>query len=202
MDGNPYAPPAASLDVGTNAVPGAVVRVGFWPRLGAQLIDGVVVILAGLLIARAAANTFSSYYAYLLLQATAKADPKVAAQVAGVVEFTSRLAIGVGLVSGVYMLGEGLFGRALGKLLLGLRIAEVDGRRASVGRLLGRAACKSANVVVRLLAMATGLFWLSTVERGLSLVVFVGCFFVFAAHRRALHDLAAGTAVYRNSDVT
>ena len=70
---------------------------------------------------------------------------------------------------------EGLLGRALGKAILGLRIAATNARRAPLTSLLTRAAVKTANAWVNLLALATGIAALSSVARVLSAVLVLGC---------------------------
>jgi uncharacterized RDD family membrane protein YckC len=202
METNPYAAPNASLDVSASAAGPA--RVGFWPRLGAAMIDGIVVVIVGVLISGFVASLFPDYLAHMMEKAQAKLDPKVAEQMHSITKVTitiMRVGMAVSLFSLVYALGEGLAGRALGKLLLGLRIADVNARPASTGRLLGRVAIKQAQGLCTLLAMTTGVYVLETVGQVVGWVVGIGCLFVLAQHRRALHDLAVGTAVYHNTDV-
>jgi uncharacterized RDD family membrane protein YckC len=62
-------------------------------------------------------------------------------------------------------------------------------------------ALKQSSGLLAFAAMATGIHALEPVSQVLAYVVGIGCFFIFAQHRRALHDLAAGTAVYHNTDV-
>jgi uncharacterized RDD family membrane protein YckC len=204
MDVNPYAAPLApTIDVSAS---GGVVRVGFWPRVGAGLIDALVTSVVGVLISGALAAAFPEYLAAALLGTQGKLDPKAVAALpvlSSWMEFSIRWMMGLAVVAVVYhLLTEGLFGWSLGKLLLGLRIADTDARQAGVGRLLGRAALKELSRLLVVAAMLTNVQMLAKVAQVPSLVFVAGCFLVFASHRRALHDLAAGTAVYRASDVT
>jgi uncharacterized RDD family membrane protein YckC len=90
---------------------------------------------------------------------------------------------------------EGLFGRALGKLLLGLRIADVNGRAASIARLLARAAVKQSAGLLSLTSLVTGAFVLTQVGSILRYAIVIGFLFVLRAHRRALHDFALGRSL-------
>jgi uncharacterized RDD family membrane protein YckC len=197
---NPYAAPKAPTEVDV-----ASARVGFWPRLGAALIDFAVVVAVGFLISDLVSSWFADYLAQSFARAQAKLDPKAAAAMTPaliqVTQTMARISLGAVLFGLPYALLEGLTGRALGKLLLGLRIADVDGKPAKRGRLLGRAALKDLHRILTLVAMLTGVELFAQIAQVPFWVMALGCFFVFAAHRRALHDLAAGTAVYRNSDV-
>jgi uncharacterized RDD family membrane protein YckC len=202
MESNPYAAPHASLDV--SVATDGPQRVGFWPRFGAALIDGVVVWVLGILVSGFVASLFPDYIADTLARSQAKVDPKVAAQIGAMLKFSQsiiRWGMGVTVVSVIYSLLEGLTGRALGKMLLGLRIAGLEGKPAPLGRLLGRSAFKQIPSLLGLLAMVTGSYNLSQISAIPSYVVIIGFLFVLAKHRRALHDLAAGTAVYHNTDL-
>ena len=203
MDANPYAAPNASLDPQA-AVAAGPARVGLGPRLGAALIDYVVVAVIGLMLANLVDSWFPGYLAEGMARQQAKMDPKVAAQMAamtGVLKSVAKWSAGAGLATLLYGLLEGLFGRALGKLVLGLRIADAEGRAASVGRLMGRMALKHCGTLLGMLGMVTGIFTIGEISRIPSLVMVGGFFLVLGRKRQALHDLAAKTAVYRNSDV-
>jgi uncharacterized RDD family membrane protein YckC len=202
MESNPYAAPHASLDV--SVATDGPQRVGFWPRFGAALIDGVVVWVLGILVSGFVASLFPDYIADTLARSQAKVDPKVAAQIGAMLKFSQsiiRWGMGVTVVSVIYSLLEGLTGRALGKMLLGLRIAGLEGQPAPLGRLLARTGCKQLAGLITLVAMATSSHLLAQIAQVPSWAVIVGFLFVLAKHKRALHDLAAGTAVYHNTDL-
>jgi uncharacterized RDD family membrane protein YckC len=203
MDANPYAAPLAPTDVAPASE--GPLRVGVWPRLGAALIDGTVIWIIGIIISGAVWAMFPGYVAEVLARTQVKLDPKVAEKMGSMQTWTQimiRWSVGAGVAAALYGLLEGLFGRALGKLILGLRIADVNARTAGVGRLLGRMALKHSGSLLTVAAMLSGKYLVAQVGHVPGWVFTAGCLFVFAAHRRALHDLAAGTAVYRNSAVT
>jgi uncharacterized RDD family membrane protein YckC len=200
---NPYAAPRASTDV---APGGGPERVGFWPRFGAWLIDGVVIWVVATLISDQAAAWFPDYIADNLAQA----KERLSAQPSNVMtptmleffEKMARVSVGATVFGMLYALLEGMTGRSPAKMLLGLHIGNLTGGQAASGRLLGRMALKQLHRLLVLVTMFSGVRLFSQLAQFPFWVIFVGCFFVFARHRRALHDLAAGTAVYRHSDLT
>jgi uncharacterized RDD family membrane protein YckC len=176
-------------------------RVGFWPRVGAAVIDVAVVAALGMAFADLAAALFPGYTAEVLAHQQAK---KVAAQTAAMsslLRSVARWAAGAELAGVIYGLAEGLFGRALGKLLLGLRIADATGRAASLPRLLGRMAVKQSGALVSVMAMVTGSYFVGELGQIPAWAVMIGFLLVLGHQHQALHDRAARTAVYRNTDV-
>ena len=112
-----------------------------------------------------------------------------------------RVTIAITVMAFVYFLLEAVLGRAVGKLILGLRIAGEDARPASVPRLLLRTLIKTAASGIKLLALGTGAMALNRVGNLVGVVVVGGCLLVLWPRRQALHDLAARTAVFHASDV-
>lgn len=107
----------------------------------------------------------------------------------------------------VFMVWEALTGATLGKRMLKLRIQAADGRLPAANKLWLRALIKYSPSVLQLVGMPLGLLGLGAAAAMVSgllsfaswiaaLVVFVGCFFVLGEARMALHDMAAGTAVF------
>jgi uncharacterized RDD family membrane protein YckC len=100
------------------------------------------------------------------------------------------------VIGAVYFLIEGFTGYTLGKLILGIRIANADGTAASVPTLLGRYLVKNCNYVLSLVGFVTGMHVLVTLGRLGGLIIFVGCFFTLGAAKQAFHDMLMKTAVY------
>ena len=204
METNPYAPPTASLDPLDAAAAGTPERVGFWPRLGAALIDTVVIWVVGALIGGLVAAHVPAYIDEVLSRSQAKMTAQQAAQAAALLGFMrtfARWAVGATAVTVVYGLLEGFFGRALGKLLLGLRIGGPDGRRASTGRLLGRMLVKQSASFLGVPAMLMASYTMNRIAQIAGWVIVLGFLLVLLKRKQALHDLVAGTAVYHNSDL-
>jgi uncharacterized RDD family membrane protein YckC len=167
-------------------------RIGFGKRLGALLIDAVLVCIVSLLVVS------------LLVGPTI--GGMLGAAASGAIFDALALTMLVGavhmmLVGAVYFLVEGFTGWTLGKLILGIQVANADGTRAGVGTLLTRYALKNINFLLGVLAFFTGVALFRTLRGLLGLVIFVGCFFVLGSARQGFHDMIAKTAVYPRKQV-
>ncbi len=136
----PAVAPAAPLP------PQAPVQyAGFWPRLGARLIDSIIIVLLGFLIGIASA--------------------------------------GIGAVFGFlidwlyYAVMESSYRQGtLGKIALGLKVTDLNGKQISFGRATARYFAD----------------WLNGFTGGLSYLVIA-----FSSKKQGLHDMIAGTLVVR-----
>ncbi len=178
-----------------------VSRVGFGSRLAALILDAVIIsgisfvlapILGGFLGAAAAAAT---------TEAAGGTDAAAAAAVGGFLGSLLALMIVLPLIYVVYFLIEGLTGITLGKLILGIKIANQDGTAASVGTLITRWAIKSSGNILTALGAILGVSFLGTIGSIVGLVIFIGCFVALGANKQALHDIVAKTAVFKKSDI-
>lgn len=173
-------------------------RIGFGKRLGALVLD---CILVGIL-SWAGALTFGGMLASLAGTATlngmTSGDQSAASAAAamGLFGAIAGMVIALALIWAVYFLIEGFTGYTLGKLILGIRIANEDGSAAGLGTLLGRYAVKNCNFLLAVIALLTGVHVLLTLGRLGGLIVFVGCFFALGTKKQALHDMIMHTAVY------
>ena len=169
-------------------------RIGFGKRLGAFLIDCVLVwvvaffggsTIGGMLGLGAGAAMSSG-----------DADAMKGMAMAGAIGAVAGVIIAVAVVGTVYFLIEGFTGWTLGKLILGIQIGNQDGTRAGTGQLLARYALKNCNLILTILAAFTHLSLLKTIGSLGGLAIFIGCFFVLGSARQAFHDMIAKTAVY------
>ena len=170
-------------------------RIGFGKRLGALLIDFVIIgvvsfvgggVIGGLLGAGAGAAAGSGD----------QNSQAAAAVFGGIIGSLIGIIIAITLVCAVYYLVEGLSGYTLGKLALGIRVASADGTAAPIGQLMGRYAVKNIGTLMFVAAAITGVESLKTVGSIGGLVIFIGCFMVLGASKQALHDRIVGTAVF------
>lgn len=174
-------------------------RVGFGPRLGAWLLDFVIVCVLAFLGGSTIGGLIGVTAGAALGGAMAMQSDSLAAGAAalgglfgGIVAFFIAAAV-IGIV---YFLIEGFTGYTLGKLMLGIRVASDDGTAAGVGKLLTRFAIKNCNFLLTVLAVLTGVTALRTLGNLGGLLIFVGCFFVLGMKKQAFHDMLAHTAVY------
>jgi uncharacterized RDD family membrane protein YckC len=175
-------------------------RVGFGPRLGAALIDMVAVGVAGVLVGGTIGGLLGGGAGPL---AGAAGDQAAGGSAAGA---AIGAALGIMAALGgfvfLYSLIEAFSGASPGKMVLKLKIGVEDGRQASTPTCVARWAVKFAGTLLGMAALIPGLHVLGTLGSLASVVIFLGCFLVLGDKRQALHDVAAGTAVFRKADLT
>lgn len=165
---SPYAPPRAEVQSADGYVAGAdVVYAGFWKRFAALFIDSLIVGVA--------------YYAAIVLMAVAGFG------LGGLAPDGSALGVGmIAMLAGVYILYPvisaayyvGFEASSLqatpGKMAVGIKVTDGDGRRLGRARALGR--------------WASHLLCYVTLYIGYIMAAFTD-------RKRGLHDLVAGTLV-------
>lgn len=119
----------------------------------------------------------------------------------GAVSLTGR---GIGImaliaVAGLYSLVESFTGCTTGKLMLGLRIRNADGTKATRSKLLGRWAVKNVGYVCGSLGVATKTSGVSYLGLLGALTVVLGGLLMLGPIRQTLHDKLLHTAVFRVS---
>src|SRR3954468_18913622 len=169
-------------------------RVGFGPRLGAWLIDAVVLCVAIVVIGPMIGGIFGAAAMGEAARQSGE-SAKDAAAMGGLIGAIGGFVIGAPIIGTAYFLVEAFTGYSLGKLAVGLRIGSADGTLASTQKLLIRFACKHVHFVLGVLGLLT-LGLLTTLGSILGVVSFFGCFAALGDKKQALHDMIAGTAVY------
>ncbi|HEV8304429.1 MAG TPA: RDD family protein [Gemmatimonadales bacterium] len=168
-------------------------RIGFGKRLGAMVLDIVIcvvlVAVLGGMIGGMLGLTAGSLAAG---QSDAAAGAVSGAALGAIMGMVAAAAV----IGCVYFLIEGFTGYTVGKLILGIRVANADGTQAPVSTLLARWALKNINFVLTVVALLTGIEFIRVLGNLGGLVIFVGCFLVLGMSRQALHDRIANTAVY------
>jgi uncharacterized RDD family membrane protein YckC len=164
-------------------------RVGFGPRFAAAIIDGVAVGLAGFVPA--------AILGWMLGRQAGESGTGAAA----------ALGAALGLVAVFravyffYSLIEGFTGASPGKRLLGLKVGTAGGQEGSTPLYLKRWAVKYSGSWLGLLGAVPGLHALGLLAPAAGIAIFLGCFLVLGEKRQALHDIGAGTAVFRTADL-
>ena len=179
-------PPAGYSYAATMAPPSHLTYAGFWLRVVAYLIDGLIVgafvSVVGFLLAMIFTVIGGAFgagmgrdFARSMGNPNAGPDPGMLA-VIGVTEF---------LVWGVALIGSWLYfaiqesGPAqatIGKRVMGLRVTDISGQRISFGRASGRFFGKIVSGMI---------FYIGFIMAG------------FTERKRALHDMIAGTLVVK-----
>ncbi len=172
-------------------------RIGFGPRLGAALIDAVLVWILSSILGGVLGTLFGG-----ILGMTGSEEP--GAQIGGgMVGGILGAMVGMTVVALLYFLMEGFLGWTLGKRILGLQIGTEDGKKAPTSTLLKRWAIKNSSFLLSIVGYITGVTLFSSVLSPIAaLAIFIGCFFVLGEARQALHDKLAKTAVFRIQDLS
>lgn len=105
-------------------------------------------------------------------------------------------------ISLTYYLLEILTQKSIGKMILGLVIADRDGEKATTVALLIRYLLKQMGTILFVIALLGHIHSLIWVGSLLGFIFFVGCFMAASENRLALHDLIAKTAVYEEKQLT
>jgi uncharacterized RDD family membrane protein YckC len=165
-----------------------IERVGFGKRLGSSLLDFIISLLPGILLGiyagvAIAAFLLDFFYDEAQLKTIqAGFSGEIAATIIGLV---TSLA-GIAFTSIFFYVLEGFTGQTPGKMILGITVANMNGEKASIDKLLMRAFIKITGSFVGIVG----------------LIIFIGCFFVLGEKKQALHDIICKTAVYNKSDLS
>ncbi len=163
-------------------------RIGFGPRLGAALIDMVII----LVIMSVGTMIFG---VSLFGGGLANPDMFDGASVAGL----SLAAIVLSIIPLAYMSLEVFRAATPGKMLLKLKIRAEGGAEADQNTLVKRFLVKNSAALLNILAAVTTVSVLSTLGSVVGFVIGIGCFLVLTASRQALHDRVAKTAVFKTA---
>jgi len=164
-----------------------IERVGFGKRLGSSLLDFIISLLPGIILGIYAGATIAAFlldffYDEAQLETIqAGFSGEIAASIIGLV---ASLA-GIAFTSIFFYVLEGFTGQTPGKMILGITVANMNGEKASIDKLLLRAFIKITGSFVGIIG----------------LIIFVGCFLVLGEKKQALHDIICKTAVYKKSDI-
>lgn len=173
-------------------------RIGFGRRLGAYLIDFLIILGLAYIVAVISGTYFENFVDWSKFS---EAQLEVFEGKPNLWLFSVIVPITAVLMSFIYNLIEGFTGYTPAKYLLGIQVGNQDGTKASQGKLMIRFAIKNISSIVGLIAIALVASTLSTVGSVLGFVIFIGCFFVLGESKLALHDMIAKTAVYWRKDL-
>lgn len=175
-------------------------RIGFGPRLGAYVLDLIIIWLIGWVVGMFAGGAIGA-----LIMNSGSAESAEASQAAGALGgILGGMAAMVGtvmLASFVVFLIEGLTGVTPGKLILGLQVGSQDGKKAAIGSLFTRFLVKTSGTILTILAGVAGVAILGKLGAAASFLIFVGCFLVLGAKKQSIHDMVSKTAVYKKKSL-
>jgi len=181
--------------------PPTYYRVGFGTRLGAAVIDWIIVGLLTMIImyitgffdiAMDLGNDISNNFN----------NPDLFVQL--IEKFTIdnvSFFVLIFLINLVYYFLEVLMGASIGKMILSIQIANADRTFAGFKELFNRYLIKHSDTILNMLATITFVSILDLLSTLAAIVIFIGCFFVLGNQRQALHDMIAKTAVYYKDQI-
>lgn len=168
-------------------------RVGFGRRLGAWLLDFLIVgIVMGVVVSMS--DIDFSIFAGMDFSNLASFE-------ADIEKITMQIAVYSVIISMIYNSTEIFLAASPGKLILGIKIAEAQMHTADYQKLVVRFLIKNINTVFSMIFVISSIQLFSTLGSFAGFIIFVGCFFVLGEKRQAFHDMAAGTAVYYKNDL-
>lgn len=176
-------------------------RVRFGRRLGAYLLDLLVLSIVTLIVYNFT-GFFSSYMQFINDVSSYAGNPEMMAELQK--QFMDQNMTNFyfsNIFTIIYFLLEIMTGASIGKLILGIQIANDNHTRADYGKLTIRYMLKAGYAFIGLIWLASGVAALNTLVSIYTLAFVVGCFFVLGSQRKALHDKIAKTAVYYKQDI-
>lgn len=179
-------------------------RVGFGRRLGAKLLDSLVVIILGVLLFYSIGDTthgeLDRWLRISMVESGQDVESVGGATMDWLFSFV-KLGLIMSVVGTIVSVLELVVGASPGKMLVSIRIAHADGRAGTIALWAKRWVLVNVSSLLSLVGTLTGVAILSTVSSVLSIIFFFGCFMVLSPARQALHDVIAKTAVYFDEDV-
>ncbi len=172
-------------------------RIGFGRRLGAYLIDYLIItIISGIILY---VSGFMGAMTQLIegftfnvedIQAFSEKVTELSVTYFSTIVFNQFIQL-------FYYSLEIILGASIGKLLLGIQIADMNGKLAPTSQLAKRFAFKHSGEILALIALIPFFGFLGFMGSLMSLVIIIGCFFVLREDRLSLHDKWSKTAVFR-----
>lgn len=106
------------------------------------------------------------------------------------------------LVPLLYFSLELFIAASLGKLIMGISIADANGTRAEFSALLARYLTKNLSVLLSLIGLILGInFLFFSLSPMVLFVLLIGYFMILTKKRQAFHDMFSKTAVYKNEHI-
>ena len=107
---------------------------------------------------------------------------------------------GIGAISFLIMIMEGITGQTPAKMFLGIINANQNGTRANTIVLSLRTFLKNISSIFSLL-FVLGISIIGKIGSFLGFIIFIGCFFVLGSNKESIHDMLAKTAVFNKSEI-
>ena len=168
-------------------------RVGFPRRLGAYIIDSLIMTLL-VTIALFATGKITE-----LLEAGREFARFFNSEAINIV--INSITPVVSVITLVYFSSELFVGASLGKLMLSIRIGSDDRYPAIFPKLLARYVIKNIGVITSLIAYAISTLSIDFAGDLIQIIVYIGFLFTIASRKQSFHDMLTATAVYYTYEI-
>jgi uncharacterized RDD family membrane protein YckC len=175
----------------------AVKRQGFGIRLGAWALDYLFIVIISTILYQGFGDSMNSFI-------EGKLPPNIddmPEEFGNFMVTFMKGAILAGFVYFIYYAQEAFLGVTPGKMLVGIKIGTQDGTTATLATLFTRWIIKLSASLMGIIALLTGTSSLDILTNILSLIIFIGCFFVLGEKRQSFHDMISKTAVFKKSEL-
>ncbi len=176
-------------------------RVGFGRRLAALLIDAVILLIIQYVISYSSGlNEAQKIMSERMASVGFNFDAIMQMTLEMQKEFYFTLLF-IQVIYLMYFSLEMMVGATLGKLVLGIQIADKDGKAASSTQLVKRFIFKASPIILSVLSAATLISAISYAQIAMSIIILISCLYVFTANKMGFHDMWAKTAVFKKRDL-
>ena len=177
-------------------------RVGFGRRFGAYLLDLLIaMVFGGVVAVFVGEELVQAIYGTQLEEMDAAmevlANSDINFDFGGFMLKSFAYSAGITLVIIIFFILEGALGQSPGKMLLQIINTNVDGSQAEPAKLWLRAALKYGSTLLSLIGGLVGLTFIASFGSLWGFIIFVGFFFAFADKKQTFHDMIAKTVVIR-----
>jgi uncharacterized RDD family membrane protein YckC len=175
-------------------------RVGFGRRLGAYLLDILLMITLGILLSLFTGEFFVNLFFRDQLVAIETTSALFDGMNFDYMLFMTRvyqISAACSLITILWFVMEGIKGQSLGKMILKIQNTNTDGSEANSTKKWLRALLKYGSTILSVFAGLISFPFIGTLGSIWSFVIFIGFFFVFGDKKQAIHDMIAKTIVSR-----
>ena len=172
-------------------------RIGFGRRLGAYMLDVLVVMVCGTFVGLIIGDQLYPLFFGKQMAQFNQLSYQLGYTFTRIIQKTMEIMSGISITGLILFILEGAFGQSFGKWVLKIINTNVDGNPASPSQLWLRSFLKYGASILVLLGGYTGFFPLGIIGNLWSFVLFVGYFLVFTDNKQTIHDMLAKTVVSR-----